>query len=417
MQALNDAKETNIWSRIPRVARYALIAVASLFVLWLAIRLTNLIAAWTLYSWFFEKIHTIGALPDFISGALAVWCTAAVVLFTPTLFFSLFLKRSRKTILFLAGGISLWMMFLYGLEVRQSGNLFNPITGRANYNYDRTSEGIVQLYDPGYVFDPATGEKLKPLDPAAAEEYRRHQGELAQWRAEKEALEKQRVELEKSQAALRAQKEQFERSQTEEAGKLKAEEKELGKQKSQIQAPPPRPASQPAKEIKSQQETPADADQKLQKQPKPPLVAPKGTVFLTNSVQDGELFFEIGCRRSGVGITCGGRIHNKGEDGSSFAIGAARIVDYFGRENLLYNDLCPSYSGLGGGVVFPDDHFNQYLEPNEQISFLLLEKSLVGNDVRKVEITLIFGLGFDIPAGIRHEVKFKEVPIAEEAQQ
>jgi len=201
MQELNGKTlSSQWWRRIPVAARYVLVFLAILFILWSAIRLTNLITAWTLYSWFFEKIHTVGALPDYVSGAVAVWCVAAVVLFTPALFFSIFLKRSRKTVLVAAAGVSLWMM-LYVLSIRQSGNLFNPITGTANYNYDRDSEGNIKLYDRGYSFNPATGEKLGPLEGSVAAEYLKQQ-RVAQARAEKEALEKQ-AQAEKAAAAER----------------------------------------------------------------------------------------------------------------------------------------------------------------------------------------------------------------------
>ncbi len=162
------------------VFRYILLTAIGLGSIWFGIRALDVVVAWAMYSKIFTWIQGTGGLPNLITGAIAVWCVAVIFLAIPTILFSVFVKRNRKVILMAAGAISLFMVFLYGLSVQQRKNLFNPMTGTANYRYVRTPAGEIRIFPGDYAFDPTTGEKLLPLDGKTAGAYLKQQASKQQ---------------------------------------------------------------------------------------------------------------------------------------------------------------------------------------------------------------------------------------------
>lgn len=187
-----------------RAGRIIFFALGATLAIWLCLRFADLILAWSLYSRFVEKIREVGGLPDFLSGAIAVWCVVVVILFVPTLMFSIFVRRSRKMALVSATGFSIWMVFLYGLSVQQSKNLFNPMTGRANYNYTKDLAGKLKIFSRDYSYDPETGRRLLPLTDDVADAYHRQVGEEVSLKDQLAATQRSLEEVKRSHEATQS---------------------------------------------------------------------------------------------------------------------------------------------------------------------------------------------------------------------
>lgn len=162
------------------LAKYVIFGIVGLLLLWIAIRFTDLILGWTLYSWFFQKIREVGALPDLITGAIAVWCVAAILLLGPTVLFSYFVRGRKKAVVIYATAISFGMVSLYLLSLCQSDNLFNPFTGSPNYVFVKEPDSAIKLFPHGYLVDPLTGKETQLLTPEVAQAYREQQARIHQ---------------------------------------------------------------------------------------------------------------------------------------------------------------------------------------------------------------------------------------------
>ena len=160
--------------RIGKLIFWLIVIVFIVFLVWVASRLMDFILGWSLYLWFFHKIREFVALPDLITGAMAVWCVAAVLLLGPMLLFSFFIRDRAKAIVIGASVTSVGMVFLYLLSLLQADNLFNPYTREPNYVYVKESDETIKLYPRGYLVDP-WGKKTQPLTPEVAEAYRKQQ--------------------------------------------------------------------------------------------------------------------------------------------------------------------------------------------------------------------------------------------------
>jgi len=160
--------------RIGKFIFWLVVIVFIVFLVWVASRLMDFILGWSLYLWFFHKIREFVALPDLITGAMAVWCVAAVLLLGPMLLFSFFIRDRAKAIVIGATVTSVGMVFLYLISLFQADNLFNPYTREPNYVYVKESDGIIKLYPRGYLVDP-WGRKTQPLTPEVADAYRKQQ--------------------------------------------------------------------------------------------------------------------------------------------------------------------------------------------------------------------------------------------------
>lgn len=160
--------------RIGKFIFWLVAIVVIVFLVWVASRLMDLILGWSFYLWFFHKIREFVALPDLITGAMAVWCVAAVLLLGPMLLFSFFIRDRARAIVIGATVISVGMVFLYLLSLLQTDNLFNPYTREPNYVYVKESDGKIKLYPRGYLVDPF-GKKTQLLTAEIAEAYRKQQ--------------------------------------------------------------------------------------------------------------------------------------------------------------------------------------------------------------------------------------------------
>jgi len=313
-----EAKRATADGRFRRVAKYASAVVGSLILLWLAIRFASLITTWSLYSWFFERIRTVGALPDYLSGAIAVWCVAAVLLFTPAVFFSLFVKRNRKMVGIAAGAISLWMVFLYVISIPQQKNLFNPITGSANFSYSLDPKGAIHLFPRGYAFDPATGLRLQPLSDAIAERWRQQAAQDEQ----RKTIEAERQELSKLELDFRRREQNFEN------------EKAAFEKEKQAQATP---VPKVATALTSSAQT---LREQVSQDPK------SGPVVV---IEDADVF-RFGfwpCRRAAASVFCSGYVMNESGRNAYEGILPGDLKDNLGNEYAFESFTINNFSCFG----------------------------------------------------------------------
>src|SRR5260370_33035884 len=98
------------------------------------LRYIDLLLAVPLYSWFFERIRTLAGFTDDITGAIAVWLTAALVLLIPTVI-ALLIWDKRKAIVVIAFVISIWFVLSFLFTQPREGYYFNPMTGTARYKF------------------------------------------------------------------------------------------------------------------------------------------------------------------------------------------------------------------------------------------------------------------------------------------
>lgn len=151
-----------------KAAKWLAIIVLVAAVMFFVLRVLDVMMAWQLYSWFFQPLAESG-IPETLSGAVAVWLMAAVILTLPAFLYALLTNRS-KAVLIAATAVSAWFVIAYFISLPREGQLFNPITGRAMYRYSET-DGKINLLPLGYRYDPATGEALKDMTPEVAKRY------------------------------------------------------------------------------------------------------------------------------------------------------------------------------------------------------------------------------------------------------
>lgn len=358
-----------------RLGRILLLALGGTLVIWLCLRFAEIILAWSLYSRFVEKIREVGGLPDFLSGAIAVWCVVVVILFVPTLTFSIFIRRSRKMIFTSAVAFSVWMVFLYGLSLQQSKNLFNPMTGRANYNYAKDPTGKVKIFSRDYSYDPETGRRLKPLTDDVADAYRRQVAEETllkdQLAAALQTREESRRSLETTQAAYASLKQKYEKQ---------AEELEGAKAAATL----PSPASQPTT-------VPGQAENA-----QGPTIPP---------VQADDFLFKVnGCVRSMSRIRCSGTVTNTGPDPTRFYVrwDESFAVDSFGHQVTL----TPQALVIGDGR-------EKTLQPDLPIAFsVILDDDGVPTHTTELSVVLaITPNKFPLPLERPRIVSMRHIPI------
>ncbi len=333
--ALLDNKQSGE-KGLRKIGIYALFVLGGTVVIWLCLRFASLIVAWSLYSRFFEKVREVGGLPDFLSGAIAIWCVVIIILFVPILTFSVFVKRSRKVILMSAGAFSLWMVFLYGLSIQQSKNLFNPMTGTTNYNYARDTNGNIKLFPRDYSFDPENGVKLQPLNAGVVAEY--------QSQAAKDAL-LAKTSPQQRTAPIEAAKKEGRVKQTEAGTEVKSENPE-------IKIPSPATASPESK--------PTTIPIQPRNVETPPVVTAQAEDFL---------FVIKECVLSGTKLHCSGYVDNKDESA------APLWLDDLGEQHQI-NSMT-----FGAGCCF------QKLEPNLPVNFSLTTENLKAS-VEKINLIL-----------------------------
>ncbi len=163
-----------------RGAKWVAIAIIVAAAMLFAFRILDLLVAWRVYSWFFQPLAQSG-IPETLSGAIAIWLMAAVILVLPSLAYAFVFNRS-KAILIVTAGVSAWFVIAYFISLPRDGQLFNPITGKAMYRYSQATDGKIKLLPLGYRYDPATGEELKDLTSEIAKKYAEQSAQPAQSR-------------------------------------------------------------------------------------------------------------------------------------------------------------------------------------------------------------------------------------------
>ena len=197
-----------------RAVKYVLYAIGALVLSWLVIRLGDVLFGWMLFGWFFHRIQDVGVLPNTISSAIAVWCVAAIILAGPTILAAIFAfgGTRRKAIVTIASGVSIWFVMLFVLAgLRPKEAFFNPYHGESNYAASKDANGNITLFPKEYKFDPMTGAKLTPLDPAIAQEYRKQKGIQEDETLRGEELQKRETELAQHNAAPRMKEENLQK--------------------------------------------------------------------------------------------------------------------------------------------------------------------------------------------------------------
>lgn len=144
----------------------ALLFLSGIFIL----KYVDVLLALPLYSWFFEQIQTLGGYPDEVTGALAVWLTATILLSLPTIFTSL-RSDKRRAILMVAVGLSLWCVISFLITQPREGYYFNPVTGAARYKFTRLPDGKIELLPLGYRYNPRDGSTLETATPEIIKQY------------------------------------------------------------------------------------------------------------------------------------------------------------------------------------------------------------------------------------------------------
>ncbi len=305
-----------------RILRYGTILLAILGILWIAVRIGDIIMGWTLYSWIFQGIKNIGVLPDPITGAIAVWIVAVIILFGPTMILYFFAGKSKRrmAVLTVASAISLWMVLLYTIGAMQpKGNLFNPLIGTPNYNYAKYPDGTIKLFDRGYSFDPETGIKLSPLDAKTASEYR-----------SQEALAYQR-KMEERNREIQANEEQDRKAAEANSQKVRkeSERRELIPEEKSPGVSEQKP--QPKENALLTREQPPEVLPQIPKA-QPPAVARKPIGYYVPAepvdryvtAEAGNLVFSMekrnACNREGEEVHCVGMVTNKSDNPASFAV-------------------------------------------------------------------------------------------------
>ncbi|MEK7174216.1 MAG: hypothetical protein AAB759_01005 [Patescibacteria group bacterium] len=185
-------------------ARYATIAFVVLLAFVVLYYLGDILMGWSLYSWFFARIHEGAGLNDLLAGAMAVWCMAIVVIALPTLASSFLWKNRRKAILMVATGVSVWFVGFYFLSQPKEGQFFSPITGKAQYRYARARDGTIEIFPLGYRYHPRYGTKLEELSTEAMREYDDQRQRTIDEKARAEA-EARRLQSELEQQKQRTQ--------------------------------------------------------------------------------------------------------------------------------------------------------------------------------------------------------------------
>ena len=135
-------------------------------------RFLDLLMAWWTYSSVFMTLKTATGLPDAITGAIAVWIVAGIVIWIPTLIHAAFFKK-RKAVYIIATSLSVWMVVLYVLSLPARGQYFNPVTGTAYYKYSRQPDGSIQTFPLGYEYDPTYRNRLQLVTPEVVREINR----------------------------------------------------------------------------------------------------------------------------------------------------------------------------------------------------------------------------------------------------
>lgn len=146
----------------------------TLLLSFLILRFIDLFLSLSLYSWFFARVQSLSGFTDEITGAIAIWLTAAVVLLAPAVVASL-LWDKRKAVLIIALCVSGWFVLSFLFTEPRDGYYFNPMTGAPRYKYTRKPDGKIELLPMGYRYDPHYGTKLESITPEIFKEYEQQQ--------------------------------------------------------------------------------------------------------------------------------------------------------------------------------------------------------------------------------------------------
>ncbi|QQS22709.1 hypothetical protein IPM19_03710 [bacterium] len=114
-----------------------------------------------LYQSTFKGILNSGGVKNvYLAKTIAVVVSAIWYIAVPLLIFS-FIKFQRTRAV--AGIVALyasWFLLLYLFTYNSGDLIFNPITGQANYNYYKTTEGVVELFPADVKHHPILGVAL-----------------------------------------------------------------------------------------------------------------------------------------------------------------------------------------------------------------------------------------------------------------
>ncbi|MFA5287395.1 MAG: hypothetical protein WC394_03900 [Candidatus Omnitrophota bacterium] len=152
-----------------RVLRWVEVILVLTLVIYLAPIALNLFFGWKVYGYFFERFTEYG-VPGHLSGILAVWFTAMILWFGPTIIISL-LKHRKDWIWKSAIIISVCLGVIYVISYPYSNSLFNPFTGQPNFRYSKNSDGIIEKFPRAFTVNPQTGLPLKDFNSEIAQEY------------------------------------------------------------------------------------------------------------------------------------------------------------------------------------------------------------------------------------------------------